>query len=215
MCVLKHSVTQCNTKLILWTHTVDCYATYFLHPAPPQLWDGPAHVRTPVGTSVSFQYQVSGSPEPTVSWEHEDATISSDHVAIQTSGGVTSLTITNVTREDEGVYMCCALNSLGSATMETYLTVLGVHQTYWLFAFSFSLQSYQLYSINQKCPSHKLSHHTLSHVSSHFLSPSIPSISHPPIFPIPPHPPSIFSLHHTNPPSSLTPSQTHQVLRVT
>ena len=187
-----------------------------LHPAPPQLWDGPAHVRAPVGTSVSFQYQLSGSPEPTVSWEHEDAAISSDRVTIQTSGGVASLTITNVTREDEGVYMCCALNSLGSATMETYLTVLGVHQTYWLFAFLFSLQSYQLHSIDQKCPSHKL------------------SVAYPSISSLPPHPPSnilLFSLfflalhsfshsiltllHHTNPPSSLTPSQTHQVLRVT
>lgn len=79
-----------------------------------------------MGTSVSFQYQVSGSPEPTASWEHEDAAILSDRVTMQTTGGVTSLTITNVTREDEGVYTCCALNSLGSATMETYLTVLGV-----------------------------------------------------------------------------------------
>ena len=142
-------------KFVLWTHinnTVDCYTTDFLHPAPPQLWDGPAHIRAPVGTSVSFQYQVSGSPEPTASWEHEDAAILSDRVTMQTSGGVTSLTITNVTRDDEGVYTCCALNSLGSATMETYLTVLGEHQTYWIIAFLFSLQSYQLYCINQKRP---------------------------------------------------------------
>ena len=130
-----------------------------------------------MGTSVSFQYQVSGSPEPTVSWEHEDAAISSDRVAIQTSGGVTSLTITNVTREDEGVYMCCALNSLGSATMETYLTVLGVYQTYWLFVFLFSLQSYQLHSTNQKCPSHK-------------PSLTIPSVAYPPLSSLPSHPPS-------------------------
>ena len=166
--------TQCNTKFVLWTHinnTVDCYTTDFLHPAPPQLWDGPAHIRAPVGTSVSFQYQVSGSPEPTASWEHEDAAILSDRVTMQTSGGVTSLTITNVTRDDEGVYTCCALNSLGSATMETYLTVLGVHQTSWLIAFLFSLQSY---GINQNRPL-PLSCHTLSRIFL-FLLPSSPSL---------------------------------------
>ena len=153
-----------------------------LHPAPPQLWDGPAHVRASVGTSVSFQYQLSGSPEPTVSWEHEDAAISSDRVTIQTSGGVASLTITNVTREDEGVYMCCALNSLGSATMETYLTVLGVHQTYWLFAFLFSLQLYHPptsslspYPLSNIFP-FSLSLHTLHLTSSYFPTSFSPSI---------------------------------------
>ena len=197
----------------------------FLHPAPPQLWDGPAHIRAPVGTSVSFQYQVSGSPEPTASWEHEDAAILSDRVTMQTTGGVTSLTITNITREDEGVYTCCALNSLGSATMETYLTVLGEHQTSWLITFLFSLQ---LYGINQNRPL-PLSCHTLSRIFFLFLLPSLPSISHPPshtllfslfllTFLSRTHPffHSILTLlDHTNPPSSLTPSQTYQVLRVT
>ena len=60
-------------------------------------------------------------------WEHEDEAVAlSDRSVIQTSGGATSLTITDVARDDEGVYMCCALNSLGSVAMETHLTVLGV-----------------------------------------------------------------------------------------
>ena len=60
-------------------------------------------------------------------WEHEDeAVVPSDRSVVQTIGGTTSLTITDVTRDDEGVYMCCALNSLGSVAMETHLTVLGV-----------------------------------------------------------------------------------------
>ena len=83
-------------------------------------------MRAPVGTSVTFQFQVSGQPEPTVIWEHgNEEIVTSPQYEVKTSGGVTSLSITEVERDDEGLYTCSALNSLGSAVMECHLTVLG------------------------------------------------------------------------------------------
>ena len=79
-----------------------------------------------VGSKVTIQYQVAGNPEPTVIWEHEDAELqSSRHHVIKTSGGVTSVSVTDVKREDEGVYACTALNGLGSVAQECQVTVLG------------------------------------------------------------------------------------------
>ena len=95
--------------------------------AAPQLWDGPSHLQAPVGSEVSFQFLLSGSPEPSVVWEYGDRKIPpSGRVIVKTEGGVTSLMITEVLRSDEGSYVCCALNGLGSAIMECHLTVLGM-----------------------------------------------------------------------------------------
>ena len=43
---------------------------------------------------------------------------------VELSGGVTSLTISEVKCEDEGVYVCSAVNSLGSVQSTCQLTVL-------------------------------------------------------------------------------------------
>ena len=59
-------------------------------------------------------------------WEHEDRKIaSSGRVLIEMEDGVTTLTITEVVRSDEGQYVCCALNGLGSAVLEAQLIVQG------------------------------------------------------------------------------------------
>ena len=96
-------------------------------PAAPRLWcDGPTQVQTPLSSSVSFRFQVGGLPEPSVVWEHEDRKIaSSGRVLIETEDGITTLTITEVVRSDEGQYVCCALNGLGSVVLEAQLIVQG------------------------------------------------------------------------------------------
>ena len=65
-----------------------------------------------------------GYPPPTIVWSGTNGTLSdgvsvSDSVSVPTgSGNVTrvsvNLTITNASREDTGVYMCSANNSIGS-----------------------------------------------------------------------------------------------------
>lgn len=95
--------------------------------AHPQLWDGPTHLSATVGTSAIIQFQMTGRPEPTMIWEHNGEDIhNSDRVTITTNGGVTSLSIMDLVRQDGGVYLCSAVNNLGSATAECELTVTDV-----------------------------------------------------------------------------------------
>lgn len=57
-------------------------------------------------------------------WEHNGEDVHpSDRVSIVTNGGVTSLSIVDLAREDGGVYSCTAMNHLGSAVAECELTV--------------------------------------------------------------------------------------------
>ena len=74
-----------------------------------------------------------GYPPPTVQWDRTDGTLS-DRVSVSGSisvptgyGNVTrvsvNLTITNVSREDTGVYMCSANNSVGDDIINASITV--------------------------------------------------------------------------------------------
>ena len=74
-----------------------------------------------------------GYPPPTVVWSRTNGTLSdrvsvSDNVSVPTGyGNVTrmsvNLTITNASREDTGVYMCSANNSVGSDNRNISVTV--------------------------------------------------------------------------------------------
>ena len=74
-----------------------------------------------------------GYPPPTVVWSRTNGTLSdrvsvSDHVSVPTGyGNVTqmsiNLTITDASREDTGVYMCSANNSIGSDNKSINITV--------------------------------------------------------------------------------------------
>lgn len=95
--------------------------------AHPRLWDGPTHLSAAVGTSTIIQFQMTGLPVPTMVWEHDGEDVHlSDRISIESSGGVTSLSIVDLVREDGGVYMCSAINKLGSAMAECELTVTDV-----------------------------------------------------------------------------------------
>ena len=79
---------------------------------------------------MTLHWAVSGAPDPSVVWEHEERKVgSSGRIIVNTENGVTSLTITEVVRSDEGVYTCCALNSLGSEIRECKVILLGEPQT--------------------------------------------------------------------------------------
>lgn len=81
-----------------------------------------------VGSSVTLQFQVSGSPLPSVTWEHEgsgEVKMNLRQRVVELSGGVTSLTISDLKCEDEGVYTCSAVNNLDSVSAGCRLVVLG------------------------------------------------------------------------------------------
>ena len=81
-----------------------------------------------VGHSVTLQFEVNGSPLPSVVWEHEEmgeVKMSPRQHVVELSGGVTSLTISDLCRADEGVYTCTAVNHLGAVSATCRLTVLG------------------------------------------------------------------------------------------
>ena len=74
-----------------------------------------------------------GYPPPTVVWSRTNGTLSdrvsvSDSVSVPTGYGnltrvIVNLTITNASREDTGVYMCSANNSVGSDSKSINITV--------------------------------------------------------------------------------------------
>ena len=66
---------------------------------------------------VTLSCNASGDPVPTISWTRDATIIStSGHSRISFGAENKELTITNVSRADEGEYRCEANNSLGNAT---------------------------------------------------------------------------------------------------
>ena len=94
---------------------------------PPSLYpDSDVDVNAARGSTVSFQFQVSGQPEPNVVWERGSQRLGTDdRVVITSNEGVTTLAIHEVTREDAGLYVCCAMNHLGNTVQECKITLLG------------------------------------------------------------------------------------------
>ena len=78
------------------------------------------------GDQTTITCEALGYPPPTVVWSRINGDLSdrvsvSDSVSVPTgNGNITrvsvNLTITNASREDTGVYMCSANNSVGSET---------------------------------------------------------------------------------------------------
>ena len=85
------------------------------------------------GNTTTITCEALGYTPPTVVWSRTNGTLSdrvsvSDSVSVPTGyGNITrvsvNLTITNASREDTGVYMCSANNSVGIDTKSTNITV--------------------------------------------------------------------------------------------
>ena len=67
------------------------------------------------GKSVSLYCSAAGYPKPEYQWMFENRTISSFSV----------LTISNVSKRSEGVYLCMVHNNLGEVMLIVHLNVLG------------------------------------------------------------------------------------------
>ena len=85
------------------------------------------------GYTTTITCEAFGYPPPTVVWNRINGILSdrvsvSDSVSVPTGyGNVTrvsvNLTITNISREDTGVYTCSANNSIGSDSSNVTITV--------------------------------------------------------------------------------------------
>ena len=85
-------------------------------------------------SSVTFEVQVSGKPEPEVEWLRNGSRVrrSRKYKVQEKLNGVYSLTIADVTSPDDGEYRCVVKNTEGTAMSEAKLVVkrLGTVITY-------------------------------------------------------------------------------------
>lgn len=79
-----------------------------------------------LGDSCQLECKISGSPEIKIVWYKNDHEISvSDKYYMTFSDSTAVLTIVNASLEDSGDYICEALNSAGTASCSTVVTVKG------------------------------------------------------------------------------------------
>ena len=91
-------------------------------PAPPAFLTIPSSIVVrDAGVEVTFSCSVTGSPIPSITWLHDNNTISnSDSITIVTQEQTvnTTLTIASVQQSDNGNYQCRAENDGGSNTSD-------------------------------------------------------------------------------------------------
>ena len=81
-----------------------------------------------VGETQRFECQVVGFPTPAISWFKDGVDITHNPrygIGYDPSRGVITLSIKDVSHDDEGCYQCRAENSEGYATTTAYLVVRG------------------------------------------------------------------------------------------
>uniref|UniRef100_A0A672FVJ7 Cell adhesion associated, oncogene regulated n=1 Tax=Salarias fasciatus TaxID=181472 RepID=A0A672FVJ7_SALFA len=86
---------------------------------PVSITEGLGNQLVPPGSSARFTCEAKGNPSPNITWLFNADTISPSH-RFQISGS--SLVITDVTPQDEGVYQCLLDNGIGSAQSYGMLT---------------------------------------------------------------------------------------------
>uniref|UniRef100_A0AAY4CGP4 Immunoglobulin superfamily DCC subclass member 3 n=1 Tax=Denticeps clupeoides TaxID=299321 RepID=A0AAY4CGP4_9TELE len=91
--------------------------------APAEFVQLPQSIARPVGTSAIFTCLVQGEPEPQLTWlKNGEILMPGGHVKLRNNNS--TLTIDNISQEDEANYQCIANNSAGSARASARLTVL-------------------------------------------------------------------------------------------
>lgn len=80
------------------------------------------------GQTVQLTCTITGDPHPTVTWYHDGAVLTNP----QLSNNDSTLTLSPVLKSHEGIYVCRAVNNLGSSNDSISLTVLGMSYIYHL-----------------------------------------------------------------------------------
>ena len=99
----------------------------------PEFTINPENITKIEGENVTLNCTVYGNPKPDVKWTKDGETLDiSGNQRLSVSNltaNTSSLTITNIVREDEGQYSCVANNSVHTAT--SYPGMLRVHCKYY------------------------------------------------------------------------------------
>lgn len=95
----------------------------------PRVLGYPRPVVAQCGTDATLKCQIGGDPRPDVIWERKNVQILSEgRYNISDEGKVYLLTITRVTQQDAGQYICKARNSIGETYAAASLKVEGEAQ---------------------------------------------------------------------------------------
>ncbi|KJH50314.1 immunoglobulin I-set domain protein [Dictyocaulus viviparus] len=108
---------------------------YVVSSIPPNIYDAPVKQNVRLGEQVTFTCRARGVPKPEITWFYEGSVIPHIKgrflsnlkrlVVIQVSDGGDELTISKVTRQDQGIYSCMAGNSVGAMMADAKLTIEG------------------------------------------------------------------------------------------
>ena len=74
------------------------------------------------GQTVQLTCTITGDPYPTVTWYHDGVVLTNP----QLSNNDSTLTLSPVLKSHEGIYVCRAINNLGSSNDSISLIVLGM-----------------------------------------------------------------------------------------
>ncbi|KAM9408422.1 immunoglobulin superfamily DCC subclass member 3 [Pholidichthys leucotaenia] len=96
--------------------------------APAEFVQPPQSIARPIGTKAVFTCQAQGEPEPQLTWLKNGQILEpGGHIKLRNNNS--TLTIYDISQNDEAIYQCIAENSAGSTQASARLTVL---QTYGL-----------------------------------------------------------------------------------
>lgn len=88
---------------------------------PPVIIRGPVNQTLPINSVASLSCEALGNPSPIISWYKEGIpVVASDKVEMLKDGG---LEISNLSKDDSGIYTCVASSRGGKATWTGYLRV--------------------------------------------------------------------------------------------
>ncbi|XP_072197930.1 uncharacterized protein [Excalfactoria chinensis] len=92
---------------------------------PPAFLKALSRRRLYEGSTLSFVAEVVGVPEPGVKWYHNKSLLEADkRVRVEKDGDKCVLEITNIRKDDEGQYLCHAVNIVGEAKSIAQVEVL-------------------------------------------------------------------------------------------
>ncbi|MCP9264611.1 Peroxidasin [Dirofilaria immitis] len=91
--------------------------------SPPVITESPENQEVSLGSNVTFHCRADGEPRPFITWFLNGGEIPILRGHFHVSDNEMELTISKVTKHDEGVYSCMAGNTVGSMTAEARLLI--------------------------------------------------------------------------------------------